>query len=160
MAFCTKCGASVPDNSAFCSACGASQAKAGANTYVATPDGFDPADIAKNKVVCALSYLGILFFLPLVICPESKFGRFHANQGLILLITNVGLSIAATIVNIILGLLFTALLPLKIIGTLLTTLIAVAVGVASLGLFLYGLINTLEGKANRLPVIGKFTLIS
>ena len=50
---------------------------------------YDPEDIARNKSVCALSYLSILFFLPLVVCPDSKFGRFHANQALALLITAI-----------------------------------------------------------------------
>ena len=40
---------------------------------------FAPEDIQKNKVISALSYLGILFFLPLVAAPESRFGKFHAN---------------------------------------------------------------------------------
>jgi hypothetical protein len=40
---------------------------------------FDQADIEKNKTMAGLAYL--LFFLPLVACPDSPFGRFHANQG-------------------------------------------------------------------------------
>ena len=35
-------------------------------------------DIEKNKVMAGLSY--ILFFLPLIACPESKYGRFHATR--------------------------------------------------------------------------------
>ena len=41
------------------------------------------------KVMSALAYLWILFFLPLVVCPDSKFGRYHANQGLVLLLAAV-----------------------------------------------------------------------
>ena len=44
-------------------------------------------DIEKNKVVAALAY--IIFFLPLMVCPESPFGKFHANQGLVLLIVGI-----------------------------------------------------------------------
>lgn len=44
---------------------------------------FAPEDIQKNKVISALSYLGILFFLPLMAAPESRFGKFHANQSLV-----------------------------------------------------------------------------
>ena len=40
-----------------------------------------PEDIAEGKLMSILSYLWILFFLPLVVCPGSKFGRFHANQA-------------------------------------------------------------------------------
>ncbi|NLA78908.1 MAG: hypothetical protein GX845_05135, partial [Erysipelothrix sp.] len=41
---------------------------------------FTQEDIEKNKTMAGLAYL--IFFLPLVAAPESKFGKFHANQGL------------------------------------------------------------------------------
>jgi uncharacterized membrane protein len=44
---------------------------------------FTNEDIEKGKTMAGLSYL--LFFLPLVACPESRYARFHANQSLILL---------------------------------------------------------------------------
>ena len=58
-----------------------------------TPDNssmYDTQDIQDNKIWGALSYLGILFFLPLVVNGgSSKFGRFHANQAFILLIADI-----------------------------------------------------------------------
>ena len=54
-------------------------------------------DIEKNKVVSALAYLGILFFLPLVAAPESKSGKFHANQSLVILLFSVAGSIVFSI---------------------------------------------------------------
>ena len=57
--------------------------------FVNTPDytqQFHPQDISDGKAMSILAYFGILFFLPLVVCPQSRFGRFHANQGLILLL--------------------------------------------------------------------------
>ena len=50
---------------------------------------FDQMDIENNKIISGLSYLGILFFLPLVAAPNSRFGKFHANQSLVLLISSV-----------------------------------------------------------------------
>lgn len=96
-------------------------------------------DIEKGKTMAGLAYL--LFFLPLVVCPESKYGRFHANQSLILLIT----AIAG---NIILSL-------IPIIGWMLIPVFAIAV----LVLGLMGLLNGFGGKAKELPIIGKFTII-
>lgn len=101
---------------------------------------FDRTDIDQNKVISALSYLGILFFLPLVACPNSKFGRFHANQGLILLIC----SVIGGFLNI-----------LPIIGALASSLVGIAVFI----LFLFGLINTLNGFAKELPFIGNISII-
>ena len=58
-----------------------------------TPDNssmYDTQDIQDNKIWGALSSLGILFFLPLVVNGgSSKFGRFHANQAFILLIADI-----------------------------------------------------------------------
>lgn len=101
---------------------------------------FDRADIEQNKVVSALSYFGIIFFLPLAVCPNSKFGRFHANQGLILLIC----SVMGGFLNMI-----------PILGGLAASLVGIAVFI----LFLFGLVNTLNGFAKELPLIGNISII-
>lgn len=100
---------------------------------------FDPEDIEKNKVVSALAYL--IFFLPLIVCPDSPFGKFHANQGLILLIV-------AFAGNVILNI-------IPVLGWILGVLFSLAI----LTLIILGLVNTLNGQAKELPVIGKFTII-
>ena len=47
-------------------------------------------DFSQRKAVCAVAYLfGILFFLPLILYPNDAFGKFHANQSLVLLIVSV-----------------------------------------------------------------------
>ncbi|MDF2989439.1 MAG: putative rane protein [Eubacterium sp.] len=102
-------------------------------------NGFDTQDIEKNKTMAGLSY--IIFFLPLLVCPESKFGKFHANQALILLIVGI-------VGNIILGF-------IPIIGWLLLPLFVVAVLIFGI----IGLVNGFGGKAKKLPIIGKYTII-
>lgn len=47
---------------------------------------FDQKDIADNKFIAALSYLGILFLVPLLVKKDSPFAQFHAKQGLVLCI--------------------------------------------------------------------------
>ena len=47
---------------------------------------FDKKDVEENKVIAALSYIGILFLIPLLAKRESKFAQEHAKQGLILFI--------------------------------------------------------------------------
>lgn len=37
---------------------------------------YTPEDIEKNKTMAGLAYL--LFFLPLIACPESRYAKFHA----------------------------------------------------------------------------------
>lgn len=48
----------------------------------------DP-DIEQNKTVAALSYIWILFLIPLLLKKRSKFCQFHAKQGLILFILSL-----------------------------------------------------------------------
>lgn len=43
-------------------------------------------DIQKNKYIAALSYLSILFLIPLLLKKDSPFAQFHAKQGLVLFI--------------------------------------------------------------------------
>ncbi len=110
-----------------------------AQTAQAQETVYSVEDIEKNKTMAGLSYL--LFFLPLVACPESKYAKFHANQGLILLITSVA------------GIVILSLIP--IIGWVLAPIFSIAV----LVLGILGLINGFGGKAKRLPVIGKFNIL-
>lgn len=100
---------------------------------------FDQADIEKNKTMAGLAY--IIFFLPLVACPDSPFGRFHANQGLVLLILGVAGSIILTII--------------PVLGWIVLPFFSLFI----LVLVIVGLVNGLGGKAKELPLIGKFRLI-
>ncbi len=61
---------------------------------------FDLSDWDRNqtvppeeRMISAIAYLWILFFLPLILIPRSTFGRFHANQALVNLILGVVLFI-------------------------------------------------------------------
>jgi len=45
--------------------------------------GQDP-DVEANKMLAAMSYLWILFLVPLLGKKDSKFVQFHAKQGLIM----------------------------------------------------------------------------
>ena len=111
----------------------------GEGTVQIQEDSYPAEDIEKGKTMAGLSYL--IFFLPLVVCPESKYAKFHANQALLLLIT----AIAG---NVILGI-------IPVIGWMLMPIFGI--GVLVLGIM--GLINGFGGKAKRLPLIGKFTIL-
>lgn len=100
---------------------------------------FDQMDIEKNKTIAGLAYL--IFFLPLIACPDSRFGRYHANQALILFILSVG----GTIILSIIPILGWLLLPFFSIGILVLAIL--------------GLVNGLGGKAKELPLIGRFSIL-
>lgn len=96
-------------------------------------------DVEKNKVIAALAYF--IFFLPLVAAKDSAFGKFHANQGLILLISFL-------IVN------FIYVIP--ILGWIIAPLLSLALVIIGI----IGAVSAYGGKAEELPVIGKFNLIN
>ena len=100
---------------------------------------YTPEDIEKNKTMAGLAY--ILFFLPLIACPESEYAKFHANQALLLLIAGIA-------GNVVLGI-------IPIIGWMLMPIFGI--GILILGIM--GLINGFGGKAKQLPLIGKYTIL-
>lgn len=117
-----------------------SEMKQGATTSQQVRENvYTTEDIEKNKTMAGLSYL--LFFLPLLVCPESKYAKFHANQSLMLLITTIA-------GNVILGI-------IPIIGWILLPFFDI--GILILGIM--GLINGFGGKASQLPLIGRFTIL-
>jgi hypothetical protein len=89
----------------------------------------------KEKLISAASYFWILFFLPLVLIPDSSFGRFHANQALLNLLLSIAFGILAGI----------------FLGWLFKLIIAV--------LWAWGVVTALMGLEKPYPVIGSIKLI-
>lgn len=113
---------------------------------------FDQMDIENNKIISGLSYLGILFFLPLVAAPNSRFGKFHANQSLVLLISSVCVQILSYAFSFFYNILPWSLYKLlRSVPKLLSFVILIA--------FIYGLVTALMGKAKEIPVLGSIKII-
>ena len=110
-----------------------------ATQSTASGEMFEAADIEKNKTMAGLAYL--LFFLPLISCPESRYAKFHANQGLLLLIFSIGGSF-------VLGL-------IPVLGWFLLLFYPIVMLVFGI----MGLVNGFQGKAKRLPLFGKINII-
>lgn len=168
MAFCKFCGGQLPEVANNCPNCGAEIPKEQKAQYnrqqqqqntniigADTTSGFDQSDLdSSNKWSYILAYLWILFFLPLVVCPDSKVGRFHANQGLLLLIFSAIVGMVAGVVG--------GLAWIPVIGGMFgvfSSLLASAGGIVHLAAFIYQTVNILNLKAVELPLIGKFRLI-
>lgn len=113
---------------------------------------FDTQDTQDAKVWSILAYFGILFFLPLVCAPKSGFGKFHANQGLILFLTSLILGVVNVVLQIVLG-------WIPLVGKIICGLVSLIISVAALAWMIYGIVQAAQGKAKTLPLIGKFTLI-
>jgi uncharacterized membrane protein len=111
----------------------------------------DPADVDKNKVFAVLAYLGILFLVPLLAAKDSRFARYHTNQGVVLFLTFIVAYIAVGILTFIL-----AFIPfLRWVGCMLWW----PVPLGAFALMVLGIINAAKGECKPLPVIGQFKLI-
>ncbi len=152
MLTCKQCGTQVEDGVMNCTNCGASiEAPVQQNQPIDlsekfnefnntadTTSEYDAQDIEKNKVMAVLAY--ILFFIPLLAAKESKFARFHTNQGLVLFLGGIIASVVAVI---------------PVIGWIIAPIAGLVITV----LAVIGIINALNGRAKELPVIGKFKIL-
>lgn len=160
MAFCNKCGNQLPDGANNCPNCGAPAGNTQQNTQNAqdfvnnmmntndTTSQFDPQDINNNKGMSVLAYIGFLFLVPLLACPNSKFVRYHTNQGLVLFLLEFALGVVTGILGII-----------PIAGLIIGGLLSAVGGIFTLVLMIMGIINAAQGQAKELPLIGKITLL-
>ena len=163
MAFCNKCGNQLPDGANNCPFCGAPTGNAQQNTQntqnaqnfvnnmmntADTTSQFDPQDINDNKGMSVLAYIGILFLIPLLACPNSRFARYHTNQGLVLFLLELAIGVVTSIF---------AFIP--VIGPIFGGLRSAVAGIFTLALQILGIINAAQGQAKELPLIGKITLL-
>ena len=158
MKYCESCGAKIENNAKFCPVCGAKlnvsesdnkkqtqtrieeAFKNFANTTNTTAD-FSPEDIAKNKLMAAVAYLGVLVMIPLFVAKESPFARYHTNQGLILFLFSL-LSYVAGLIPYI------------------GWIIGAAISIFRVMLIVVGVLNAIKGEAKELPIIGKFKILN
>lgn len=128
MKTCNFCGTEVSDDEIICPKCNST---------------IEDEDVKKNKLMAVLAYFGPLVLIPIFAAPKSKFARFHANQGLILLIFNVICTILSRI----------DVLPLFIYPALSCFSLFLFV------LFIIGIVNVAKGKFKNLPVIGNIVIL-
>lgn len=175
MKFCGKCGTQIEDNVKFCPGCGAavetkvennaqqaqpasqppqndfSQKIQNLNNTADTTAEFDAQDITSNKAMAILAYFGPLVLIPIFAAKQSKFARYHSNQGLVLLIASILYGIAYSILSsIILAISWRLYFIVSIIG-----LVSIVITI----LAIIGIINAATGRAKELPLIGKFKIL-
>ncbi len=89
---------------------------------------------SDNKLMAALSYIGILFLIPLLTeAKNDEYVKFHVRQGIVLFVVDVVGS-------------FIAWIPF----------IGWAIGLALLVVSIYGFIQAYEGKRWELPYLAKY----
>ncbi|MCE0522078.1 MAG: DUF4339 domain-containing protein [Methylacidiphilales bacterium] len=111
----------------------------------------DAEDAEKNKIYGILAYLWILCLVPIFAAKDSPFAKYHANQGLVLFLVEIVLSISVFIVNIVV---LTIMPAMGFIGSILSL-----IQLGPLILLIIGIINAAAGKCVPLPVIGGIKLL-
>ena len=160
MAFCSKCGKQIPDGQTLCDQCAAEQNSGNSSPQAGREetDRFDAGDIQNNKAMAVLSYIGILVLIPIFVAKNSPYARYHANQGLILLLAGVVWGMFYSIVAVCLSILSLFLPLLWAISFAVISIFGI-LSLVFLALAIYGIVNAATGKAKPLPVLGRFTLL-
>lgn len=150
-----------------------------AANFINTPDTtaqFDPQDIELNNRLSLLSYLGILVLVPIFLVKRSRFARFHANQGLVLLIAGIVSDLALLVLKLIAGALRSGLMALlyridgsrvliamgAVLGGVVSGvfwILSVLISVALIVFAVLGIVNAVKGRARELPLIGRFHIL-
>ena len=95
-----------------------------------------------------LAYLGFLFLIPLLAAPNSRFARYHANQGLVLFIFGAIAGVVSGVICVI-----------PFVGWIRGGILSAAVGIFDLVLMILGIVNAANGQAKQLPLIGGITIL-
>lgn len=95
---------------------------------------------STEKWVCIVAYF--IFFIPLIMDGNNETYKFHANQGLNLLLLTIAVNVIGTIIPV-LG--WFIILPIG--------------GILCLVLAIMGILNAINEEQKELPIIGKHRLI-
>ena len=121
-----------------------------------TPDttaSYSQQDIDQNKIMGILSYFGILVLIPIFAAKESPFARFHANQGLVLLVAGILVGMATSLVGMLFGLIHIDVL------TVLWNIVSWLIRVTMFALMILCIVNAASGKTKELPLVGNFRIL-
>ena len=101
----------------------------------------------KTRLCCVLAYVPFLFFLPLVFLKNNSRAKFHANQGLVLLI-------AFLVINAVIAIIDTfVVLPVA------KNAIFTICNMFLLAFVLLGVLHVCKEEDRPLPFIGKIKII-
>lgn len=112
---------------------------------------FSARDIEENKGIACWGYLGLLFVMPLFAAADSPFARFHANQGFVLMLAELVMAILVLASHML-----ASFIPAFVWLYLLMTALFYIGMIAAI---VFGIVNTLKGRAKELPLIGRIRLL-
>ena len=108
-------------------------------------------DQSNTILFSILSYIGILWLIPLLVEKNDKVVRFHVNQGIVLFIFDIIGSIAVGILSAI----FVFIPVISVLGVVIASLF----GILCFVLMIIGIVNAANKSEKPLPIIGKFQVL-
>lgn len=106
----------------------------------------------NTRLYSILSYIWFLFIVGLIAEPRNETVRFHANQGLVLFLTEIILSFLTKFINV-----FHFFTPFNIFWY--NDLLSTAAGIFTFVLMIIGIVNAAHGEQKPLPLIGHIQII-
>ena len=107
-----------------------------------------PVQNQQKKGMAVLSYFGFLVLIPLFTARDDDFSRYHINQGMILFIIDIVVSVLNN--------------TLAKMGGVLGTSVSIADAIIALMAFVFaiiGIVHAAKGEKKPLPLIGKINII-
>lgn len=154
MKYCKNCGAELQDEDKVCPKCNTAVEETveavevkETTTENTTENNTDAKDVEDNKAMGIIAYIGILCLIPLFAAKNSKFARFHTNQGLVLFIAEVIVGVLGAVLGLIpyAGAVFGVLCYLAELGLL--------------AFSIFGIVYAAQGKMKDLPVVCQFKIL-
>lgn len=108
-------------------------------------------DQSNTILFSILSYIGILWLIPLLVEKNDKVVRFHVNQGIVLFIFDIIGSIAVGILSAI----FVFIPVISFLGVVIASLF----GILCFVLMIIGIVNAANKSEKPLHIIGKFQVL-
>lgn len=117
---------------------------------------YNPADIADNKILAILSYIGLLWLIPFFAGKHSPFTKYHVKQAFLVVCAQVAWMILGTILRMAIrtrvDVIWTYYYETPAIVTILVSLVHLCIWAVAI----LGIVNAAQGKAKEIPFIGKF----
>ena len=132
-----------------------------AQSYV-TPD----MDVQQSKGIAWLSYMGLLFLIPMFVRRQSDYTRFHVKQGVTLFAVELAYGVTYSILMAIINAIFPGhytysylyYLPSYYVHSSVYNVFSFLLGLGYiffLVVAIIGIVNAATGKRKELPLIGK-----
>ena len=189
MAFCQNCGQQMPENANVCPYCGNPvnaqaapqqpeyqqapqqpeyqqapqyapvQQQAPQQAYVA-PD----ADVQQSRGIAWLSYVGLLFLIPMFVKKDSEYCRYHVKQGATLCAVEIAYLITKSILLAIINAIFPGYNYYGfVVHSSVYNVFSILFNLAYIFLvvlMIIGIVNAAKGNKKDLPLISKIPWIA